>query len=208
MKQWWEIILLVCSHGPPTDVSEGWDRPLSHREVDGAAKFWTGQTAVQLTSALPCQGTWSAPPQLCWGGGREAPRKSSENTPGSRAESGPPLWVPAQEGRGSKSGFKPSQNNETVQWELLSKPFDSTYVERGAASDSGGRDDEVQDQHCGSGEANAEEPGAAMLYDGVYDVLQAQRAHSVQPSLSVILIFLSCRHSTWSWCSSPWCMML
>lgn len=54
---------------------------------------------------------------------------------------------------------------------------DCSYVERGAGGDSGGGDDEVQDQHCGSGEADAEEPGTAVLYDGVHDVLQAQRAN-------------------------------
>lgn len=52
---------------------------------------------AELTWALPCQETWWAPPRLYWGGGWEAPRKSSGNTPGIRGESGPPLWVPAGE---------------------------------------------------------------------------------------------------------------
>lgn len=50
---------------------------------------------------------------------------------------------------------------------------DCSYVERGAGGDPGGGDDEVQDQHGGSGEADAEEPWAAVLYDGVQDVLQS-----------------------------------
>lgn len=60
---------------------------------------------------------------------------------------------------------------------LLCEPLrgsDCSHVERGAGGDSGGGDDEVQDQHRGSGEADAEEPGAAVLYDGVHDVLRAQ----------------------------------
>lgn len=72
-----------------------------------------------------------------------------------------------REDDGLKGGVKPSPSP-------LSGSF---YVERGAGGDPGGGDDEVQDQHCGSGEADAEEPGAAVLYDGVHDVLQTQASH-------------------------------
>lgn len=66
-----------------------------------------------------------------------------------------------------------------------------SYVERGAGGDSGCGDDEVQDQHRGPGEADAEEPGAAVLYDGVHDILQPQASTS-----QCHLLHLACRCQT------------